>query len=105
MFHDSVTLLGHVSHNVIMRRGARVGDELYVTGALGDAALGLRMLQEGRDDDAARAVKSRFLSPAARVTIGREVAARTLATAMIDVSDGLLQDLGHFARPSGWRCH
>jgi thiamine-monophosphate kinase len=99
-FMISVTLLGHAPYGVIARRGAQVGDDLYVTGTPGDAALGLRMLQEGRDDDAARTVKARFLSPTARVTIGREVAARQLATAMIDVSDGLLQDLGHLCEES-----
>jgi thiamine-monophosphate kinase len=99
-FMISVTLLGSASHGVIVRSGARIGDDLYVTGTLGDAALGLRMLQEGRDDAAARTVKARFLSPTARVTVGREVASRGLATAMIDVSDGLLQDLGHLCEES-----
>ena len=92
----SVTLLGQAPHGVITRSGAQVGDDLYVTGTLGDAALGLRLLQEERDGPAAQAVKARFLCPSARLAIGREVAARHLATAMIDVSDGLLQDLGHF---------
>ena len=99
-FMISVTLLGSVSHGVIVRSGAHVGDDLYVTGSPGDAALGLRMLQEGRDDESARRVKARFLAPTARVTVGREVAARGLATAMIDVSDGLLQDLGHLCEES-----
>jgi thiamine-monophosphate kinase len=96
----SVTLLGRAPHGVVTRAGARPGDDLYVTGTLGDAALGLRMLQEGRDDTTAQAVKARFLSPSARLAIGQEVAARGLATAMIDVSDGLLQDLGHLCEGS-----
>ncbi len=94
-FMVSVTLLGQAQGRVLQRAGARVGDGLYVTGTPGDAAVGLRMLQEGRDDAPARAAKARFLTPTARTMVGREVAARKLATAMIDVSDGLLQDLGH----------
>ena len=99
-FMISVTLLGHAPDGVIARHGARIGDDLYVSGTLGDAALGLRMFQEGRDDVEARMVKSRFLTPTARVTIGRTVAAQHLATAMIDVSDGLLQDVGHLCEES-----
>src|SRR5262245_35765516 len=52
----SVTLLGHAAHGVITRAHAQLGDDVYVTGTLGDAALGLRMLEEGRDDAAARAM-------------------------------------------------
>jgi thiamine-monophosphate kinase len=96
----SVTLLGRAQHGAVTRSGARVGDDLYVTGTLGDAALGLRLLQAGRDDPEARSITARFLSPSARLTVGREVAARHLATAMIDVSDGLLQDLGHLCEES-----
>jgi thiamine-monophosphate kinase len=96
----SVTLLGQAPHRVVTRGGAQVGDDLYVTGTLGDAALGLRMLQEGRTTADAQVVRERFLRPTARLAIGWEVAARGLATAMIDVSDGLLQDLGHLCEES-----
>ncbi|MBI3302083.1 MAG: thiamine-phosphate kinase [Deltaproteobacteria bacterium] len=96
----SVTLLGRAPHGVVTRAGARVGDDLYVTGTLGDAALGLCLLQEGRNGAEAQAVKARFLCPSVRLAIGQEVAARRLATAMIDVSDGLLQDLGHLCEES-----
>ena len=96
----SVTLLGRAPYGVVTRAGARVGDDLYVSGTLGDAALGLRFLQEGRDDPVAQQSKARFLRPSARLTIGREVAARHVVSAMIDVSDGLLQDLGHLCEES-----
>lgn len=96
----SVTLLGRAPHKVLTRAGAQVGDDLYVTGTLGDAALGLQMLQEGRNSNEAQTVKDRFLRPTVRLTVGYEAAAHGLATAMIDVSDGLLQDLGHLCEES-----
>ena len=96
----SVTLLGQTSHGVITRSGASVGDAVYVTGTLGDAALGLRMLQEGRSDSSAAKVKARFLCPTIRFSVSRGLAEHQLAHAMIDVSDGLLQDLGHLCAAS-----
>jgi thiamine-monophosphate kinase len=96
----SVTLMGQTSHGVITRAGAKLGDDIYVTGTLGDAALGLRMLQEGRSDSFAENVKGRFLCPTIRFSVSRELAARHLVHAMIDVSDGLLQDLGHLCAAS-----
>ena len=100
----SVSLLGQTPHGPIARSGARVEDEVYVTGTLGDAALGLRLLTGELAGDAeslaARHLKQRFLCPTARVAVGKELAAQHLATAMIDVSDGLLQDLGHLCAAS-----
>ncbi|MGH7961747.1 MAG: thiamine-phosphate kinase [Candidatus Binatia bacterium] len=96
----SVTLLGHAPHGIVTRAGARVGNDLYVTGTLGDAALGLHLLQEGRNDLEAQSVKARFLCPTIRLAVARELAAGRLASAMIDVSDGLLQDLGHLCEES-----
>lgn len=100
----SVSLLGQTPHGLIARSGARVEDEVYVTGTLGDAALGLRILTEELAGDSESAavqhLKQRFLCPTARVLVGKELAAQNLATAMIDVSDGLLQDLGHLCAAS-----
>lgn len=93
----SVTLLGRVPYGMITRGGVHVGEELYVTGTLGDAALGLRLLQrEERNEPAVE----RFLRPSARVQTGQLLAKRKLVGGMIDVSDGLLQDLGHLCAES-----
>ena len=90
----SVTAEGSVPGGELVRRsGARPGDAIYVTGTLGDSALALQALQRGETPDAA--LLRRHHRPTARTTAGRAVAAAGLATAMIDVSDGLLADLGH----------
>ena len=80
----------------LRRDGARVGDSLWVTGRPGLAALGLQRLQAGvADDDPACAT---FLWPEPRLAFGCSLAG--LATAAIDVSDGLVADAGHIAERS-----
>jgi thiamine-monophosphate kinase len=93
----TVTALGAVPDGAAIRRdGARVGDVVYASGTLGDAAAGLAVA-EGRLADVpvatARALRRRLDRPEPRVALG--LALRGLATAMIDVSDGLLADLSH----------
>ncbi len=98
-FVVSVTLLGEQHASRIVRRsGAKTGDRIYVTGTLGDSALGLNLLRRGERGGAAIA---RHLDPAPRNLAGVALAEKGVATAMIDVSDGLLADLGHLLRLSG----
>lgn len=98
----SVTMLGAPSGAGITRRnGARAGDDVYVTGTIGDAGLGLRA-RKGEIKPAAAAKKflvDRYRLPAPRLAAGSALAG--LASAAIDVSDGLLADAGHIAETSG----
>ena len=88
----------------LTRAGARVGDAVLVTGTLGDAAAGLHLLQHLRRDDDSHAGLRDFLierlnRPTPRLAVG--TALRGQATACVDVSDGLLADLGHICAASG----
>ncbi|UCC66438.1 MAG: thiamine-phosphate kinase [Deltaproteobacteria bacterium] len=95
----SITLLGEGEEGqIVYRHGAQTGDQIFVTGTLGDAALGLEMLKKGKREG--KPVQ-RHLSPTPRIKEGREIAERRLATSMIDISDGLLADLGHIIEASG----
>lgn len=96
----SVTAQGSVPPGQLLTRGgARPGDAVYVSGTLGDSALALRLLLAGQAPPAELA--RRHHDPQARVGLGRRLAAGALATAMIDLSDGLLGDLGHILAASG----
>jgi thiamine-monophosphate kinase len=100
----SVTLVGDAKRSV-RRSGARPGDSIFVSGSLGQAAAGLRLLKKrfrlGRDPRADTLLKA-FLDPVPRVGLGRELAGNKLASAMIDTSDGLSVDLLHLCEES--RC-
>ena len=93
----ALALIGEAPPRPVTRAGARPGDALYVTGQLGGSALGVRLLRRGiRSGPAVR----RFRAPTPRLVAGALLARRRLASAMIDVSDGLLQDLGHLCAAS-----
>lgn len=100
----AVTILGQVPAGQALRRAqACAGDDIWVSGTLGDAALGLRYLQStqaaGADSAADRAFCiQRLEMPSPRVALGR--ALRGWAHAAIDLSDGLLADLGHMLQAS-----
>jgi thiamine-monophosphate kinase len=98
----TTTALGRAARP-ILRSGARPGDTLWLSGPVGLAAAGLRLLAEGRpiDDEAAVACVHAWRRPRARIAAGR--AMRPAATAAADVSDGLARDTTHIARASSVR--
>ena len=99
----SLTAIGEAPRGqAITRAGAQAGQDIYVSGTIGDAALALALIQSDGVDLAlkdAPALVTRYRLPEPRVSLG--LALRDLATACIDVSDGLLADLGHICRTSG----
>ncbi len=98
----NICLLGEGrKKDLLFRRGARVGDDLFVSGTLGDAALGLRILQKKGKAKGAEGLIKKHLSPCPRLELGQAIAKRHWATAMIDVSDGLLIDTSHLLQESG----
>lgn len=97
----SVTALGTVEKGRALRRsGARAGDTIYVSGTIGDSALGLKLLQGGLSmpPEMQAWLERRYLLPEPHIALGHKLAG--LATACMDVSDGLVQDVGHIAAAS-----
>jgi thiamine-monophosphate kinase len=94
----TVAVTGSCDGPPVLRRGARPGDAVWVTGPLGRSAAGLRLYQMGKKGG--ERLKAAHARPAARLQAGR-AARRAGATSMIDVSDGLSADLGHLADMSG----
>ncbi|MCX2975670.1 thiamine-phosphate kinase [Halieaceae bacterium IMCC8485] len=98
----SVQVMGALpADKALLREGAQVGDLVYVSGTLGDAAGALAFLngEWHPEPDAAEFLLQRFHRPRARVELGRELLGK--ATSAIDISDGLLADAGHIAAASG----
>jgi len=98
----NICLLGEGKRgSLLFRSGAKVGDDLFVSGTLGDAALGLKILQKNGPQGKPRGLIQRHHSPSPRIQLGQALARHHGATAMIDVSDGLLIDAHHLLAESG----
>ncbi|HLB31575.1 MAG TPA: thiamine-phosphate kinase [Gammaproteobacteria bacterium] len=99
----TITVMGIVPVGAAVKRGgARPGDLIYITGSLGGAGLALRRLLDGRHPDpkdSRDVCLERLLRPHPRIATG--LALRGIASAMIDISDGLAADLGHILEDSG----
>jgi thiamine-monophosphate kinase len=99
----TLTAIGQVAKDrEIRRNGAKPGDRVWVSGTIGDAFLGLKVLRGGYEELAPEhraALVARFQLPDPRTELGPRLAG--IAHAMIDVSDGLLADLGHVCETSG----
>jgi thiamine-monophosphate kinase len=96
-----ITVFGEVPPGqALLRSGARAGDDLYVSGTLGDARLALEVFRGTRSlpQPAFDAARIRMETPTPRVALG--LALRGVATAAADISDGLVGDLGHILKAS-----
>lgn len=108
---DSIVAGECAAGKSVLRSGARAGDQIFVTGTLGAAAAGLRLIERGAhlaeqnlgDDDAQKLdhMLLRQLRPEPRTGWGIVLGEERLATAMIDLSDGLSSDLNHLCTASG----
>jgi thiamine-monophosphate kinase len=94
----SLAVAGTVDRDPLTRSGARPGDLVALTGPVGGAATGLRLLIDGQVTAGTEHLARMWQDPPARVEAGRALLG--LATAAIDLSDGLLQDLGHVMKAS-----
>jgi thiamine-monophosphate kinase len=101
---DSIVAGETKKDRAVLRSGAKVGDLIFVTGKLGDAAAGLRLLENGCRLDSEKGSRKNFirkqLAPNPQIEIGFKLSEKKLATAMLDLSDGLSSDLAHLCRAS-----
>lgn len=100
----SLTAMGVIPVGQAMRRrGAVVGDRIFASGTIGDGHLGLKVLRGtlmGLEPDQAQFLRQRYQLPEPRVALGQALAASRLVHAAMDISDGLVADLGHICSAS-----
>jgi thiamine-monophosphate kinase len=99
----TIALFGEARKSLLRRDAARSGDDIFVTGTLGDAAIGWRILagELKARGPSRKFLVDRYLQPVARLKAGQRLTRVNPAPAAIDISDGLLQDLGHVLKRSG----
>lgn len=89
VIHTSMTCFGLLDSPPLRRNGAQIGDDIYVSGTMGDAAYALALLQQNTSLDSALA--TRYHCPTPRLELGKML--RSIATSAIDISDGLVADI------------
>jgi thiamine-monophosphate kinase len=94
----TVTVIGRAVRRVLRRSEAHDGDAIVVTGTLGDAAAGVARLRAG---ETRGALVEAYRTPPLRIELGARLSLGSDVTAMLDISDGLVQDLGHICKASG----
>ena len=93
----SITAFGINNSNLLKRSGAKIGDFVYVSGNIGDAALGLLVYQKVIDQNYCK-LKSKYDLPQPRIKLGINI--NKIASSCIDISDGLIQDMEHICHSS-----
>ncbi len=107
----TITAIGHVPvGSALKRSAAKPGDNIYVSGSIGDGALGLKVGPDvthpdmaGISEASAKFLLNRFRYPQARIILGQALRQSGLIHGCCDISDGLIADLGHICKASG--CH
>jgi thiamine-monophosphate kinase len=95
----SITAIGEIDPDtIISRSGAKIGDHIYVSGTLGDAAAGLRLIREGNSNSESQFLIERYNLPLPRLELSEKIV--SIATSMMDISDGLMGDISHICRHS-----
>jgi len=98
----NITAIGKVDNNSIKRRStAKSGDDIYVTGTLGDSGAGLYILQNNLDPVGFQSLVEAHLNPSPQLKIGTELAELREVHSMMDISDGLAGDIHHILDQSG----
>jgi thiamine-monophosphate kinase len=97
----NVALIGEVSEDeIIYRSGAKIGDDIFLTGHVGEAAAGLDIILNNHTPAPWQALLDSQLDPTPQIKAGRIIAGLKVANSMIDISDGVASDLGHICAES-----